>query len=99
MFSTEKSLEDLGDKIPADEKANIQSKLDAAKEALKGEDMDRINSTSEDLKNAFYAAYENVMKQTQGAAGAAGANYGPADNASTAQGDVYDADFTDVDDK
>ncbi len=99
VFSTEKSLEDLGDKIPADEKANIQSKLDAAKEALKGEDMDRINSTSEDLKNAFYAAYENVMKQTQGAAGAAGANYGPADNASTAQGDVYDADFTDVDDK
>ena len=99
VFSTEKSLEDLGDKIPADEKANIQSKLDAAKDALKGDDMDRINSTSEDLKNAFYAAYENVMKQTQGAAGAAGANYGAADNATTAQGDVYDADFTDVDDK
>ena len=99
VFSTEKSLEDLGDKIPADEKAKIQSKLDAAKDALKGDDMDRINSTSEDLKNAFYAAYENVMKQTQGAAGAAGANYGAADNATTAHGDVYDADFTDVDDK
>jgi molecular chaperone DnaK len=99
VFSTEKSLEDLGDKIPAAEKSNIQTKLDAAKEALKGDDMDRINSTSEELKNAFYAAYENVMKQTQGAAGAAGANYGAADSATTAQGDVYDADFTDVDDK
>ena len=101
VFSTEKSLEELGDKIPADTKTNIQSKLEAAKEALKGDDMDKINATSEDLKNTFYAAYEQVMKETQ-AAGAqpnADPNAGAAAGGNAAAGDgVYNADYRDVDD-
>ncbi len=96
VFSTEKSLDELGDKISADEKANIRSKIDAAKEALKGEDMDKINQTSEDLKNTFYAAYENVMKQAQ-TAGAQPTEGAPTDNAAPQDG-VYDAEYKDVDD-
>ncbi|MGI6261891.1 MAG: molecular chaperone DnaK [Acutalibacteraceae bacterium] len=97
VFSTEKSLDELGDKIPADEKANIRSKIDAAKEALKGEDMDKINQTSEDLKNTFYAAYENVMKQAQAAGAQPTDGAAPNDNAASQDG-VYDAEYKDVDD-
>ena len=97
VFSTEKSLDELGDKIPADEKANIRSKIDAAKEALKGEDMDKINRTSEDLKNTFYAAYENVMKQAQAAGAQPTDGAAPNDNAASQDG-VYDAEYKDVDD-
>ena len=50
VLSTEKSLEELGDKVPADEKTEIEAKLNAAKEALKGDDMDRINSATEELQ-------------------------------------------------
>ena len=85
------------DKIPADEKANIRSKIDAAKEALKGEDMDKINQTSEELKNAFYAAYENVMKQAQAAGAQPADGAAAADNAAPQDG-VYDAEYKDVDD-
>ena len=97
VFSTEKSLDELGDKIPADEKANIRSKIDAAKEALKGEDMDKINQTSEDLKNTFYAAYENVMKQAQAAGAQPTDGAAPNGNAAPQDG-VYDAEYKDVDD-
>ncbi|MDD6174828.1 MAG: molecular chaperone DnaK [Firmicutes bacterium] len=97
VFSTEKSLDELGDKIPADEKANIRSKIDAAKEALKGEDMDKINQTSEELKNAFYTAYENVMKQAQAAGAQPADGAAAADNAAPQDG-VYDAEYKDVDD-
>ena len=97
VFSTEKSLDELGDKIPVDEKANIRSKIDAAKEALKGEDMDKINQTSEDLKNTFYAAYENVMKQAQAAGAQPTDGAAPNGNAAPQDG-VYDAEYKDVDD-
>ena len=100
VFSTEKSLEELGDKIPADKKADIQSKLDAAKEALKGEDMDAINSATEALKNAFYAAYEDVMKQQQAAGAQPGANAGDFGGAQGGNdgNTYYDASYKDVDD-
>ena len=98
VLSTEKSLEELGDKVPADEKTEIEAKLNAAKEALKGDDMDRINTATEELKNVFYAAYEKVMKNTQAAAGAQGEPTADAGNAGAAADGVYDADYKDVDD-
>lgn len=97
VLSTEKSLQELGDKIPAEDKTEIEAKLNAAKEALKGDDMDRINSTTEELKNVFYSAYEKVMKNTQAAAGAEGQPTAGAENTAGENG-VYDADFKDVDD-
>ena len=98
VLSTEKSLEELGDKVPADEKTEIEAKLNAAKEALKGDDMDRINTATEELKKVFYAAYEKVMKNTQAAAGAQGAPTDAGNAAGAAADGVYDADYKDVDD-
>ena len=63
----------------------------------KGEDMDKINQTSEDLKNTFYAAYENVMKQAQAAGAQPTDGAAPNDNAASQDG-VYDAEYKDVDD-
>jgi len=97
VFSTEKSLDELGDKISADEKANIRSKIDAAKEALKGDNMDKINQTSEDLKNTFYTAYENVMKNAQASGAQPDGSAAPEDHSAPQDG-VYDADYKDVDD-
>ena len=62
--------------------------------------MERINAAAEELKNVFYAAYEQVMKNTQAAAGdptQAGADAGAA--AGGAAEGVYDADFKDVDEQ
>ena len=63
----------------------------------KGEDMDKINQTSEDLKNTFYAAYENVMKQAQAAGAQPTDGAAPNGNAAPQDG-VYDAEYKDVDD-
>jgi molecular chaperone DnaK len=49
VFATEKTLKDAGDKIPAEQKAKADSALGEAKEALKGDDLGRIQSTSEKL--------------------------------------------------
>ncbi|MBR3300236.1 MAG: molecular chaperone DnaK [Clostridia bacterium] len=99
IYQTEKTLSDLGDKIAADEKSKIEIAKDALKEALKGEDIDNIKAKQEELQKELYAVSEKVYKAAQEAqAAAGGAQGGPAaDNA--ANGDnVYDADFTDVDD-
>ena len=50
VFQCEKTLTDLGDKVSADEKAKVQSKIDALKEALKGTNTDEIKSKQEDLQ-------------------------------------------------
>ena len=98
VYQVEKILADEGDKLPEVDKADIQTKLDALKEALKGEDLEAIKSKQEELTQAFYKISEELYKQAQAAQGGAnpGAGYDP--NAGTApNGDgYYDADFKDV---
>ncbi len=67
VYQTEKSLNEFGDKVTADEKGQVQPKIDALKEALKGEDIEKIKSAKEELQTAFYAVAERVYKE-QGAA-------------------------------
>ena len=97
VYQTEKSLSDFGDKVTADDKAQVQPKIDALKEALKGTDIEKIKSAKDELQKAFYAVAEKVYK-AQGAAAqpdvqGAGANAGAAgaDN-------VVDTDFKDAND-
>ncbi len=102
VYQVEKILADEGDKLPESDKADIQTKLDALKEALKGEDLEAIKSKQEELTQAFYKISEELYKQAQAAQGGAdagaGANYDPNANAGSApNGDgYYDADFKDV---
>ena len=98
VYQVEKILADEGDKIPENDKADIQAKLDALKEALKGEDTELIKSKQEELTQAFYKISEELYKQAQAAQGGAnpGAGYDPNAGAAPNSDGYYDADFKDV---
>ena len=83
VYTVEKSLKDVGDKVPAADKQNIQRKVDELKEALKGKDLDAIQKKSEELTTVSHKLAEELYKHAgpqQGApgAGAAGAQPGGA---------------------
>ena len=94
IYTTEKTLTDLGDKISDDEKNKINTAKDALKEAVKGEDIDLIKAKQEELQKELFAVSEKLYKaaaeQQQAAQGQ--------ENAQPNADNVYDADFTDVDD-
>ena len=97
VYQSEKLINEAGDKLAAEDKANIQAETDKVKEALKGDDAEAIKTATTGLQNAIYA----VSSKIYGAAGAdpqaaAGAAAGEAQG-QNADG-VYDADFKDVDD-
>lgn len=99
IFTTEKQLKELGDKLPADKKAPIEAALEDLKKAHKAEDLPAIDKAMEALNTAFHAASEEMYRATGGnpegpQAGADGGNPSQ-DNESNAQ-DVTDADFEEV---
>ena len=63
VFATEKALSDLGDKITEDDKKNAEEKLDAAKKALEGTDIDAIKNTSEELNKVAMDLAAKVYEQ------------------------------------
>lgn len=103
-YQTEKQLEELGDKISADDKAKITAKLDALKAVKDGEDLEAIKKSTEELTQEFYAISSKMYADAQGAAGAqGGAGFDPNNmggNSNAAHDDnVVDADFEVKEDK
>ena len=104
-YQTEKQLEELGDKISADDKAKITAKLDALKAVKDGEDLEAIKKATEELTQEFYAISSKMYADAQGAAGAQGAGFDPNNmggnpNQGPAHDDnVVDADFEVKEDK
>ncbi len=99
IFTTEKQLKELGDKLPADKKAPIEAALEDLKKAHKAEDLPTIDKAMEALNTAFHAASEEMYRATGGnsegpQAGAGGGNPSQ-DNDSNVQ-DVTDAEFEEV---
>jgi molecular chaperone DnaK len=72
VYSTEKTLREMGDKIPADTKSKIEAELERLKKAIADNDIDSIKRFMEDVRQASYKMSEELYKQAQ-AAGAAGA--------------------------
>ena len=103
VYQCEKILKDNGDKIAEADKTEIQSKIDALKEALKGDNMDDIKAKKDALTEKFNKVAEEMYKA---AAAQAGAQQGgaQADPQGGAQGGTkgddgyYEADYTDVED-
>ena len=105
VYQTEKNLNEMGDKLDAADKSEVESKLTALKTALTGTDTAAIKAATEELTQAFYKVSE---KMYQAAGGAQGAGFDPNQAAGGAQGgtsgtsgngqDYYDADYTVVDD-
>ena len=97
VYTTEKSLRELGDKVDASERATIESALNEVKEALKGSDTALIKSTMESLIQASHRLAEQVYAQTAGPAG--GQTGEPTDNGQPGgpEEEVIDADYEVVD--
>ena len=92
VYTTEKSLRELGDKVDASEKAKIESAIGEVKEALKGSDVQAIKTSMENLVQASHKLAEQVYAQASAAEGAPGA--GEAETGSPAgEDEVIDADF------
>ena len=103
VFQTEKALEEMGGKMDAGDRSNIESALGKLKETLKGSDTEAIKNATEELQKAFYAVSEKLYQQQGGQAGPGpdmgGANFGGGQAGGSNGGDdVVDADYTVVDD-
>jgi molecular chaperone DnaK len=100
IHATKKSMTELGDKLEADEKSNIEAAIADLEEALKGNDKDAIDAKTQALTEASAKMAERLYAQ-QGAQGAApGAEAGAGEQAQgKADDDVVDAEFEEVDDK
>ena len=98
-YQTEKQLEELGDKISADDKAKITAKLDALKAVKDGEDLEAIKKATEELTQEFYAISSKMYADAQGAAGAQGAGFDPNNmgGANANQGPAHDDNVVDAD--
>ena len=93
VFQSEKSLSELGDKLDAGEKADIQNAIDKLKETLKGSNVEAIKADTEALEKAFYAVSEKLYRAASAdGQGGAGPEQGP-------DGTYYNTDFEDKTDK
>ncbi len=98
IFQTEKQLNDLGDKFPADKKATIESALNKLKDAHKAQNIAAIDTAMAELNNALQAAAQDLYNaQGQQQAGAQNAGNAQTDNTSNKNdGGVTDVDFEEV---
>ena len=93
VYQTEKTITDLGDKIKADEKTDLETKLNALKEANKGDNTEDIKAKMEDLQKKLYEISTRIYQET-----AAQQQAQPGADATGANGDYVDAEYKDVDD-
>ncbi len=107
VYQTEQTLKDMGDKLDAADKGEVESKLQALKTALTGTDTAAIKAATEELTQAFYKVSEKLY-QANAAQGAQGQGFNPGQaggptgganySANNGGQDYYDADYTVVDD-
>ena len=102
VYQSEKTLNEMGDKIPAEDKSKVQAGIDKLKEALKGTDTAAIKTATDELTQDFYAVSEKLYQQAnpQGAQGGAqaGPDVGGQQAGGAQDGQYYDADYKVVDD-
>ncbi|WP_461210895.1 molecular chaperone DnaK [Desulfocurvus sp. DL9XJH121] len=97
IYTSEKSLRDLGDKVDAAVKADIESKVEALKKAMEGDDAQAIETATQELAQASHKLAEQLYQQQSEAHGGpdAGAS-GAAGPAGGNDEDVVDADYKEV---
>jgi len=104
-YQTEKTLNELGSKLNDDERISIQNKIEELREAIKGEDITRIKTLSDDLQNALYAISQQIYAQQQGSEdtgySSGGNGHGPSHESTPDQGredqdEVVEGEFRDL---
>ena len=101
VYQSEKIVSENGDKFTAEEKSSLESKIDALKEALKGQDLNLIKSKQEELEKDFYAVSEKLYKAAQEPAGQPGeqdfeTNQQAGGQSAPGADGYYDTPYTDV---
>jgi molecular chaperone DnaK len=97
VYQTEKALRELGDKVPASERSNIETKISDLKQAMPSEDVEHIKKLNDELQNAFHALSQQLYSQGQPQPGS-----GPQSSGSAAtpdadgDGDVIDGEVRDA---
>jgi molecular chaperone DnaK len=97
IYSIEKTLNEHGDKLPSEEKEQLNTELEAAREAKDSDDLETVKAAHEKLTAASHKLAE-VMYQTQGGEGGEGAEAPASDNSGSAPAgdDVIDAEYEDA---
>ncbi|MFO7320988.1 MAG: molecular chaperone DnaK [Chloroflexota bacterium] len=93
VYQAEKALRELGDKVPANDRATIESQIQAVKRAAEGEDINAIRSAIQNLQNATYALSQQMYATDTSAA--SGGSSQPGDGKAQPD-DVVEGDFTEV---
>ncbi|MBR5589919.1 MAG: molecular chaperone DnaK, partial [Anaerotignum sp.] len=101
VFQSEKTISELGDKLEAMDKSELEAKVAALKEALKGDNIEEIKAKQEDLQKKFYEVSAKVYQQAnpQGQAPNMDPNMGAQQNNGGNGADFVDDDFTELNDK
>ena len=95
VYQTEKLLKDQGDKISAEEKANVETKLVDLKTAVAGSDMEAIKTSTESLMTASQEFTQKLYQQAAANESAAGASAGGGSGSAPDDDDVVDAEIVD----
>ncbi|MCF0123704.1 MAG: Hsp70 family protein, partial [Ruminiclostridium sp.] len=102
VYQSEKTIEEMKDKLDPAEVTQLQAEVEKVKETLKGTDTEAIKAATENLTQAFYKVSEKLYQQA-GAQGQPGPDMGGAncggDCGTCGPDDVVDADYTVVDDQ
>ena len=98
-YQAEKLVSESGDKLTEDDKNTLTTKSQAVKDAIAKDDKALIDSAKEDLQKALYEVSAKLYQAAQAEAQAQGAAAQADAPQNGADGNVYDADFTDVDEK
>ena len=99
VYNSQKTIDELGDKISGEEKAKAETEIENVKKALEGTDTEAIKAATEKLTTVFYSITEKLYSQAQSAQGAnPGAQAGEQQPHTDENGNVYDADYKVEDD-
>jgi len=93
VYTTEKMLRDLGDKVPSSDKLAIENAISDVKSAIESNDINRINSASDVLQQASYKLSQMLYEQAAQAGQPAGAPTGGAEEGKPEDEGVIDAEF------
>jgi len=94
VYQAEKTLKDVGDKLDSSDKARVEAEINNVKDALKGDDVDKIKNAADKLQQVFYELSSKIYQQNP--------NMGHNDQTQqgqSGQDHVYDADYEVVDDE
>jgi molecular chaperone DnaK len=91
-YQTEKTLQELGERVPVEERSNIENKLNALRESIKSDDLASIRRQTEDIQNAFHAISQQLYAQQQGGP-TSGENGGKGSQGPDGENEVVEGEF------